>query len=158
MKLILNTNPVVIIQEFEKAVLAGYYFVPGRSDLFVHPSGLMELELYKQELSIPKVEFEDALDIVILSTHDKTSFLLEIQKYVLSGWQVNLNSVYFDVIGSKICKLLHPEHPVSVNYTKEQLQEMDYEELKRVAKLRNCFVKSRDVMVNKILQFQEGRQ
>lgn len=158
MKLLLNTNHIVILQEFEKAVLQGYLFVPGRSDLFIQPSGLMELELYKQELEVPKLSFEDALDVVIVTTHDKTVFMLELQKYILSGWRIDLKSVYFDVIGSKLCKLIHPEHPVSRNYEKEELQEMDYEELKRIAKLRNCFVKSRDVMVTKVLQFQEGRK
>lgn len=158
MKLLLNTNHIVILQEFEKAVLQGYLFVPGRSDLSVHPTGLMELELYKQELEIPKLSFEDTLDVVTVNTHDKTVFMLELQKYILSGWRIDLKSVYFDVIGSKLCKLIHPEHPVSRNYEKEELQEMDYEELKRIAKLRNCFVKSRDVMVTKVLQFQEARK
>jgi len=157
-KLILNTNPVVIIQEFERAVLQGYFFVPGRSDLFVHASGLMEMELYKQELSVQKIEFEDALDIVTIHNHDKTVFMLEIQKYVLSGWCVDLNTLYYDVVGSKMCRMKHPEHPVSLVYTKEELQAMEYEELKRVAKLRNAFNKSRDVMVTKVLQFQEARK
>ena len=156
-KLILNTNPVVVLQEFEKAVKAGYLFVPGRSDLFIHSTGLMELELHKQELEIPKLSFEDALDKVVVHSHDKTDFLLQLQKYILSGWELDLRTVYFDTIGSKSVRLVHPEHPVSISYTKEQLQEMDYDELKRIAKLRNCFVKSRDVMVTKVLQFQEGR-
>ena len=156
-KLILNTNPVVVLQEFEKAVKAGYLFVPGRSDLFIHSTGLMELELYKQELEIPKLGFEDALDKVVVNSHDKTDFLLQLQKYILSGWELDLRTVYFDTIGSKMVRVVHPSHPVSLVYTKEELQEMDYDELKRIAKLRNCFVKSRDVMVNKVLQFQEGR-
>lgn len=158
MKLLLNTNHVVILQEFEKAVLAGYLFVPGRSDLAIHPTGLMELELYKQELEIPKLSYEDALDVVIVATHNKTDFLLQLQKYILSGWRINLNSVYFDVIGTKSCKLVHPEHPVSRVYTKEELDQMPYEELKYVGRLRNCFNRGRDVMVSNILKFQESRE
>ena len=157
-KLILNTNVVVVMQEFEKAVKAGYLFVPGRSDLFIHATGVMELNLYEQELEIPKVSFEEALDKLVISSHDKTDFLLQLQKYILSGWNINLNSIYFDLIGSKVAMLVHPEHPVSRVYSKEELQGMDYEELKRIAKLRNCFNKSRDVMVAKVLQFQEGRE
>lgn len=158
MKLILNTNHVVILQEFEKAVLQGYLFVPGRSDLFIHPTGLMELQVYKQELEIPKLGYEDALDVVFVATHDKTDFLLQLQKYILSGWRINLNSVYFDAIGTKSCKLVHPEHPVSRVYTKEELDEMSYEELKYVGRLRNCFNRGRDVMVSNILKFQEDRK
>ena len=115
-KLILSANHVVVLQEFEKAVLAGYLFVPGRSDLAIHPTGLMELEVYKQQLEIPKLSFEDALDITFVASHDKTDFLLQVQKYILSGWRIDLNSVYFDIIGTKSCKLVHPEHPVSKVY------------------------------------------
>ena len=68
MKLLLNTNHIVILQEFEKAVLQGYLFVPGRSDLAIHPTGLMELELYNQQLEIPKLSFEDALDVVTIAS------------------------------------------------------------------------------------------
>ena len=157
-KLILNTNPVVVLQEFEKTVKQGYLFVPGRSDLFIHSTGLMELELFKQQLEIPKLSFEEALDKVSVHSHDKTDFLLQLQKYILSGWELDLRTVYFDTIGSKMCRVVHKSHPISLAYTKEQLQEMEYDELKRVAKLRNCFVKSRDVMVSKILQFQSGRE
>lgn len=157
-KMLLNTNHIVILQEFEKAVLQGYLFVPGRSDLSIHPTGLMELELFKQELEIPKLSFEDALDVVVVATHDKTFFLLEIQKYILSGWQIDLNSVYFDAIGTKSCKLVHPEHPVSVQYTKEELDEMSWDEIKVVGKLRQVFNKNRTVMTEQIVRFQEGRK
>lgn len=156
-KLLLNTNHVVILQEFEKAVLAGYLFVPGRSDLFIHPTGLLEVELYKQELEIPKVNFEDDLDIVFVATHDKTILLLELQKYILSGWQIDLNSVYFDAIGTKSCKLVHLEHPVSRVYTKEELDEMDFEELKAISRLRGCFNRQRSVLISNVLKFQEAR-
>lgn len=157
MKLLLNTNHIVILQEFEKAVLQGYLFVPGRSDLAIHPTGLMELELFKQQLEIPKLSFEDALDVVFVATHDKTDFLLQLQKYILSGWRINLNSVYFDVIGTKSCKLVHPEHPVSRVYTKEELDEMDFEELKAISRLRGCFNRQRSVLISNVLKFQEDR-
>lgn len=154
-KLILSTNYVVVLQEFEKAVLQGYLFVPGRSDLAIHPTGLMELELFKQELEIPKLSFEDALDVVTVATHDKTDFLLQVQKYILSGWRIDLNSIYFDIIGTKSCKLVHPEHPASKVYSKEELDNMDYETLKYVGKMRKCFNRSRSVMQEQILRFQQ---
>ena len=157
-KLILNTNPVVVLQEFEKAVKAGYMFVPGRSDLFIHSTGLMELELHRQELEIPKLGFEDALDKVVVNSHDKTDFLLQLQKYILSGWELHLRTVYFDTIGSKSVRLVHPEHPASKVYSKEELNEMPYDELKQVGRIRKVFNKSRDVMTNQILKFQESRE
>lgn len=157
-KMLLNTNPVVILAEFEKAVLHDYLFVPGRSDLFISPSGLIELELFRQEMAIPKVTFEDALDVITLVHHDKTSLMLDLQKYILSGWRVDLKSVYYDVVGSKICKLVHPEHPVSKVYSKEELDQMDFEELKAISRLRGCFNRQRSVLIANVLKFQEDRQ
>ena len=157
-KLILNTNHIVILQDFEKAVLAGYLFVPGRSDLFIRPTGLMELELFKQELEIPKLGYEDALDVVFVATHDKTDFLLQLQKYILSGWRINLDSIYFDIIGTKSCKLVHPEHPAAILYDKETLDNLDYEELKRIGRIKGCFNRSRAVMTEQILRYQEKKQ
>lgn len=157
-KLILNTNVVVVMQEFEKAVKSGYYFVPGRSDLFIHSTGLMELTVYKQDIEIPTITVEDALDRVIIQTHDKTQYLLDVQRYVVNGWGVELNTVYFDMIGSKVCRLFHPEHPASKVYSKEELNEMSWEELKAIAKIRNCFNRGKEVCVNNILKFQEERE
>lgn len=155
MKLILNTNPVILLDEFQKSVRDGNFFVPGRSDLFIHPSGLLELDLYEQELVIEKINYEDALDRVVIQTHDKIFLLLEVQRYVISGWQIDLKSIYFDSIGTKRCKLINTEHPAAFVYDKETLDAMDYEELKRVSKIRKCFNRSRSVMVEQILRFQQ---
>lgn len=157
-KLILSTNHVVMLQEFEKAVLQGYLFVPGRSDLAIHPTGLMELELFKQELEIQKLSFEDALDITFVTTHDKTDFLLQVQKHILSGWRIDLNSIYFDIIGTKSCKLVHPDHPVSKVYSKEELDNLDFEELKVISRLRGCFNRQRSVLIANVLKFQESKE
>ena len=79
------------------------------------------------------------------------------KKYVVSGWRIDLNSVYFDVIGTKSCKLVHPEHPVSKVYSKEELDEMDFEELKAISRLRGCFNRQRSVLISNVLKFQEAR-
>lgn len=157
-KILINTNPITIFRDVQEALKQGYRFVSARSDIVEWHTGMLEIDLYKQDIEVQKINFEDALDIVYVSEYDKLKFILKLQAFILNGWEIDLNSVNYSLTGSKLCKLIHPEHPVSRNYEKEELQEMDYEELKRIAKLRNCFVKSRDVMVTKVLQFQEGRK
>ena len=156
MKLILNNNPVVVLQEFEKAVKSGYLFVPGRSDLFIHSTGLMEMELYKQELEIDEISFEDELGIVYLADYDKIKFMLSLQRYVLNGYQIDLNSVVYNIIGTKRCKLIRPDHPSLVCYDEDSLKNMPYEELKQIAKIRKCFNKTKDIMIRNIIKFQQG--
>lgn len=158
MKTLINTNPVTIFRDVQEAFKQGYRFVSGRSGITEWHTGMLEIDLYKQEVEVPEITFEQELDIVYVSEYDKLKFILRIQALVLNGWEIDLNSIDYTITGSKRCKLVHPSHPVSLAYTKEQLQEMDYDELKRIAKLRNSFNKSRDVMVSKVLQFQEGRE
>ena len=158
MKTLINTNPVTIFRDVQEAFKQGYRFVSGRSGITEWHTGMLEIDLYKQEVEIPEITFEQELDVVYVSEYDRLKFILRIQALVLNGWEIDLNSIDYTITGSKRCKLVHPEHPVSRVYSKEELQGMDYEELKRIAKLRNCFNKSRDVCVTKILQFQEGRE
>ena len=158
MKTLINTNPVTIFRDVQEAFKQGYRFVSGRSGITEWHTGMLEIDLYKQEVEIPEITFEQELDIVYVSEYDKLKFILRIQALVLNGWEIDLNSIDYTITGSKRRKLVHPEHPVSRVYEKEELQQMDYDELKRISKLRNCFNKSRDVMVSKILQFQSGRE
>lgn len=158
MKLIIDRNPVIVLREFEDAVKQGYLFVVGRSDLFVEVSGLMQIDLYKQQIESPEITFEQELDIVYVSEYDKLKFILRIQALVLSGWEIDLNSINYSITGSKICKLVHPEHPVSKVYSKEDLDQMDFEELKAISRLRGCFNRQRSVLIANVLKFQEDRQ
>lgn len=154
-KLLLNNNPVIVLRDFENAIKAGYRFVEGRSNLS-EVSGLYELTVYKQDIEIPYISLEDALDRVTVQYYNKNEFLMEIQTYVANGWEIDLNSVVF--LNLKVCKLVHPEHPASKVYSKEELNEMPWEELKAIAKIRNCFNRGKEVCVNNILKFQEERE
>ena len=157
-KTLLNYNPVVLIKDFEQALLHDYRFVPGSSDLTEFPSGLLEVQLYKQDIVVDQINFEDELGIVYLADYDKIKFMIALQRYVLNGYQVELDSVAYDIIGTKRCKLIRPDHPSLVLYTKEQLDSMDFEELKVISRIRKCFNKSRAVLINNVLKFQQDLQ
>ena len=147
-----------MIKDFEQALVHGYRFVPGSSDLTEFPSGLLEVQLYKQDIVVDQINFEDELGIVYLADYDKIKFMLALQRYILNGYQVELNSVAYDIIGTKRCKLIRPDHPSLVLYTKEQLDSMDFEELKVISRIRKCFNKSRAVLINNVLKFQQDMQ
>ena len=155
-KTLLNYNPMVLIKDFEQSLLHGYRFVPGSSDLTEFPSGLLELQLYKQDIVIDQINFEDELGIVYLADYDKIKFMIALQRYVLNGYQVELNSVAYDIIGTKRCKLIRPDHPSLVCYDEDSLKNMPYEELKQIAKIRKCFNKTKDIMIRNIIKFQQG--
>ena len=158
MKTLINTNPVTIFRDVQEAFKQGYRFVSGRSGITEWHTGMLEIDLYKQEVEVPEITFEQELDIVYVSEYDKLKFILRIQALVLNGWEIDLNSIDYTITGSKRCKLAHPEHPVSKVYSKEELDQMDFEELKAISRLRGCFNRQRSVLIANVLKFQEDRQ
>ena len=158
MKLILSNNIFVVLAEFQEAVKDGYHFVPNKSLLSTSLSGLYELEVHKQEQQFPVIGFEDAFESVLVNEYDSTQFLLQVQKFVASGYELDFNTLYYDSCGSKSVKLFHAAHPNNIMYDKETLNELPYEELKVIGKLRKCFNRSRDVLINNILKYEEARE
>ena len=157
-KLLLNTNVHVLLQDFQSCVQNNYYFIPDSSLLSVSISGLYELEMHKQEIVFPVLGFEDAFESVVVNEYDSTQFLLQVQKFVASGYELDFNTLYYDSCGSKSVKLFHAAHPNNIVYDKETLNELPYEELKVIGKLRKCFNRSRDVLINNILKYEEARE
>lgn len=155
-KILLQTNPVQLMDDFQSALQHGYRFVSARSQLFEHVGGLLELDLYKQDVEIPEIKFEDMLGDVWVVDYDKTKFLLEVQVLIVNEYEIDLNSVSYDAVGTKRCRLIRKNHPSLKKYTKEELDNMDYETLKYIGKMRKCFNRSRSVMQEQILRFQQG--
>lgn len=155
MKLLLNTNIYVVLKEYESALNQGFRFIPGRSNLHVSPTGLYELELFKQDIEIQEVTFESDPETVVVSDYDKNKVLISLQKYLVNGYTI-ADIQWFSEITLKSVRAYNELHPNTRKYSKEELTEMSYEDLKQVGKLRNCFNRSRDVMTNGILKYQEG--
>lgn len=156
-KLLLNTNINVILGDFESALKVGYRFVPGRSDLFTSISGLHEMTLYKQNIEVQLLSYEDAFETVVIENYDKTKVLCQLQQYVLSGYQIQPDKTLWFDLGSKRVVVHNPEHPSARTYTKEELYDMPYEELKVIGRLRNCFNRGKDVMIAGILKYDEDK-
>lgn len=157
-KILLQTNPVQLMADFQSALQHGYRFVSARSQLFEHVGGLLELDLYKQDVEIPEIKFEDMLGDVWVVDYDKTKFLLEVQALVVNEYEIDLNSISYDIVGTKRCRLIRKNHPSLMKYSKEELDEMDFEELKAISRLRGCFNRQRSVLISNVLKFQEGRE
>ena len=155
MKLILSNNIHVILKEYESALNQGFRFIPERSNLHMSPTGLYELELYKQDIEIQEVTFESDPETVVVSDYDKNKLLIGLQKYLVNGYTIT-DIQWVSEITLKSVKVYNELHPNTRQYSKEELTEMSYEDLKQVGKLRNCFNRSRDVMTNGILKYQGG--
>lgn len=154
-KILLQTNPVQLMADFQTALQHGYRFVSARSQLFEHVGGLLEIDLYRQDIEIPEIKFEDMLGDVCVVDYCKTKFLLEVQALIVNEYEIDLDSVSYDIVGTKRCRLVRQNHPSLKKYTKEELDNMDFEALKYIGKMRKCFNRSRSVMQEQILRFQQ---
>ena len=154
-KILLQTNPVQLMADFQSALQHGYRFVPARSQLFEHPGGLLELDLYKQDVEIPEIKFEDMLGDVWVVDYDKIKFLIQVQALIVNEYEIDLNSVSYDIVGTKRCRLVRQNHPSLKKYTKEELDNMSWDEVKYIGRMRQVFNRNRDIMTTQILRFQQ---
>lgn len=153
-KILLQTNPVQLMADFQTALQHGYRFVSARSQLFEHVGGLLELDLYKQDVEIPEIKFEDMLGDVWVVDYDKTKLLLQLQALIVNEYEIDLNSVSYDIVGTKRCRLVRHNHPSLKKYTKEELDNMSWDEVKYIGRMRQVFNRNRDIMTTQILKFQ----
>lgn len=154
-KILLQTNPVQLMADFQSALQHGYRFVPARSQLFEHVGGLLELDLFKQDIEIPEIKFEDMLGDVWVVDYDKTKLLLQLQSLIVNEFEIDLNSVSYDIVGTKRCRLVRKNHPSLKKYTKEELDNMSWDEVKYIGRMRQVFNRNRDIMITQILKFQQ---
>ena len=147
---VLETNPVLFMQEFITAVQNGYY-VENTNAGHVSDGILKEIVLYKNE----DKEFEgiDLGEITIMERNTQ-AFLNQVCHAVAVGAKFDLDSLAWDSVGWKVLKgtmYLKPE------YTKEQLSEMDWETFKASVKPVVGTGRDRNLLTTRYL-FATGQQ
>lgn len=124
---VLETNPVLFMQEFITAVQNGY-FVENTNAGHVSDGILKEIVLYKNEdKEFDKIELGE----ITIMERNTQAFLNQVCHAVAVGAKFDLNSLAWDSTGWKVLKgtmYLKPE------FTKEQLSEMDWETFKASVK------------------------
>ena len=147
---VLETNPVLFMQEFISAVQNGY-FVENTNAGHISDGILKEIVLYKNE----DKEFEgiDLGEITIMERNTQ-AFLSQVCHAVAVGAKFDLDSLAWDSTGWKVLKgtmYLKPE------YTKEQLSEMDWETFKASVKPVVGTGRDRNLLTTRYL-FATGQQ
>lgn len=155
MKAILESNPIIVLKQMQEAIKDGWRLKPNASFLVNYPR--YELLMFKEDVDVKNVLENEAPETVYLADYDVNKLLFAAQRFIVSGYDIDLQNVFWDDIGTKRLKLFKADHPNNIIYTKEQLDQMSYEELKQIGRLRDAFNRSRDVMITGILKYQEGK-
>lgn len=156
MKSLVQSNIVLLLRDMVESINDKYLFIPDKSNLDCSPF-LYEITLYKEKFEIETIDLITVGKTVVIREYDKTTFLSEVQKYVVNGYELDLNSVYWDIAGIKMVTLVNHNHVDVPSYTNKQLEDLEWEELKAVGRM--YFVKGRDrqALVHNILKAQEQR-
>lgn len=123
MKTIINTNPLIFVQDIVSAIKEGY-FVENSNRGWVMTGILKEINLYKNKHK----EFESKpYGKSVISSYNPQEFLLELQDYVMSGAVVDIESLYWD---STSLKQINVERVAPEFYSKDELLALDWKDLK----------------------------
>lgn len=142
---VLETNPVLFMQEFISAVQDGYY-VQNTNAGHISEGILKEIVLYKNE----EKEFEgiDLGEIAIMERNTQV-FLSQVCHAVAVGAKFDLDSLAWDSVGWKVLK---GTMYLKGRYNKAELAELDWEELKDACKELGFSGRDRNLLVTKYLQ------
>lgn len=147
---IIQTNPVIFMQEFISAVQDGYY-VQNTNAGHISEGILKEIVLYKDE---DKVFDPIPLGELTVMDYNSQAFLNQVCSCVAQGAKFDLNSLQWDSTGMKIVKgtmFLKPE------FTKEDLVEMTWEDFKASVKPVVGTGRDRNLLLSRYL-FATGQQ
>lgn len=147
---IVETNPFLFMQQFIWAVEDGFY-VENTNAGHISEGVLKEITLYKKE----DKEFEgiDLGEITIMERNAQ-AFLNQVCHAVAVGAKFNLDSLTWDMVGWKVLKgtmYLKPE------FTKEQLNELDWADFKEAVKPVVGTGRDRNLLTTRYL-FATGQQ
>lgn len=147
---VLETNPVLFVQEFISAVQNGYY-VENTNAGHISDGILKEIVLYKNE----DKEFEgiDLGEITIMERNTQT-FLSQVCHAVAVGAKFDLGSLAWDSVGWKV---LNGTMYLKGDYTKEQLNELDWTDFKEAVKPVVGTGRDRNLLTTRYL-FATGQQ
>lgn len=142
---IVESSPVHFIARFVEAVQDGY-LLENTNRGWVSEGTLKEITLFKDpERIMPTLELGE----FIISEYDTQTFLHKLCEYIAQGGKIDLDSLYWDVVG---IKSVRGKMYLKGDFTKEDLAEQDWETFKASVKTIGITGRDRNLMLTKYLQ------
>jgi len=150
---IVERNPTLFVQVVASAIADGWK-VSTKNEGVVTEFPLFSVQLFKGHGYTVEVELNTDKEAVI-SEYDSMVFLSQLQQAVMNGFILDVESVQWDVTGKKVARLTNPNYIKFRKYTKDELENLQWEDLKKVMLHYDIRGKQRSVIVAKILNMQE---
>ena len=142
---IVENNPVHFVLQFIEAIEQGFSLENSNRG-WISDSTLKEVNLYKQQATI----YEDmGYGEFVISDYNSQQFLYKLQAAVLQKAEVDVESLYWDMAGIKSIKVARY---APCMYTREQLDELSWEDLKVECKKLDLTGRDRNLLTTKYLK------
>ena len=146
---IIEQNPCIFVERFVAAIKHGYV-VENSNRGWIVDGALKEINLFKSKDEYYCANILEYGETVI-SDYDAQAFLEKLQGALWQKADVSVESLYWDMSGVKSVKVV-----LSAPHTKEQLDEMDWEDLKEVCRKQGVSGRDRAVIINRYLKVVSG--
>lgn len=144
---IFESNPNIFLLRFIEAVKQGYR-LQNTNEGIVIEGNYFSVMLYQCEYEIPSVPVGKQ----VIEEYNRMEFWKKVQDYVLNNAIIDVESLHYNLMGAKLVScVVRP----SDAYTKEELENLDWETLKSLGHKYNCFNRGRKVMENALLKVFE---
>lgn len=146
-----ESNPTIFLTKFIEAVNDGYRLQDTNAGVvqdYIN-NGWFQVALEKdEEYEVPFIQ----VGSYVIEAYDRQEFFRSVQSHVLNKAEFNIDSLYYDVRGIKMIKcVIRP----SVSYTREALQELEWEQIKELGYTYGVFNRQRKVLENSLVRIFE---
>lgn len=147
---IVETNPYIFVDKIVDAICEGY-LVESSNRGWLSESHLKEITLYK---NADRTAVQKELGEFVIEDWQAQNFLSELCDYIVCGGKVDIESLYWDSVGKK---RIEGKMYLKPDYTKEQLNELDWADFKEAVKPVVGTGRDRNLLTTRYL-FATGQQ
>ncbi|UZS00898.1 hypothetical protein [Pseudomonas phage vB_PsaM_M1] len=147
---IVETNPYTFVTEVVKAIEEGF-LVENSNRGWLSDGSLKEITLYKDA---DRTTTQRELGEFVIEEWQAQNFLSELCDYIVCGGKVDIESLYWDSVGKK---RIEGKMYLKPDYTKEQLNDLDWADFKEAVKPVVGTGRDRNLLTTRYL-FATGQQ
>lgn len=147
---VVETNPYTFVTEVVKAIEEGF-LVENSNRGWLSDGSLKEITLYKDA---DRTTTQRELGEFVIEEWQAQNFLSELCDYIVCGGKVDIESLYWDSVGKK---RIEGKMYLKPDYTKEQLNELDWADFKEAVKPVVGTGRDRNLLTTRYL-FATGQQ
>ncbi|MNG00328.1 hypothetical protein D3C85_292920 [compost metagenome] len=151
---ILESNIHTFVKKLIAAIQEGWRVVPSNEG-YISCWPLFDIKMYPKQEGEGIAEYDEY--ILTIQSYDAMAFLLNLQSAILAGYEIQENTLYWDTLSVKRIVAIDRNHPKGIKYSREQLDDFSWEEVKRIAKIHGKTGRDRELLVKHILMSQEEK-